>query len=236
MTPDREWIDQNLAAYALGALEADESARMESLLARDTERACMLEEFRVTLDALPLVLEPIEPPPELRERVLARVRAERRAPHFPRRAKFLLAAAAALVIAVGAWNVVLWRKLERARENGARDAFASIAEGRVVLLAGTGAPGAQGRIVVAPDGQTGKLVVAGLSPLARDRVYQLWFVRKGATAPDSGGTFTVDERGHAILDVRPTAAVDDLVAIAVTEEPAPGLPAPTGKHLLDVVR
>jgi anti-sigma-K factor RskA len=69
-------------------------------------------------------------------------------------------------------------------------------------------------------------VAHNLAPLATGRTYQLWLVT--ASKKISAGTFTVTPAGDAF--VRATFALDRnaLKAVAVTEEPAGGVPQPTG--------
>jgi anti-sigma-K factor RskA len=76
------------------------------------------------------------------------------------------------------------------------------------------------------------VAIAGLPTLPPERVYQLWFARPGGP-PVSGGVFRVDVRGEALTVVAIPVALEPARAVAVTEEPAPGSPAPTGQHLLD---
>jgi anti-sigma-K factor RskA len=102
----------------------------------------------------------------------------------------------------------------------------------MIALVGTGTAGASARLSVAADGRRGELAITGLPKLAPGRVYQLWFARTGA-APISGGVFGVDARGEALAVVVVPVALEPARAVAVTEEPAPGSPAPTGPHLLD---
>jgi hypothetical protein len=70
-------------------------------------------------------------------------------------------------------------------------------------------------------------VAHNLAPLKPGRTYQLWLVTP--TAKISAGTFDVSPAGDAI--VQATYALDRkaLSAVAVTEEPAGGVPAPTGE-------
>jgi hypothetical protein len=105
--------------------------------------------------------------------------------------------------------------------------------GRVVILAGTGRPEASARLFVAVDGG-GHLAVSGLAPLPRERTYQLWFVRTGSSAVN-GATFRVDASGRAWVKVMVPASLDNVQAIAITEEPSPQNSAPTGTHLLDAL-
>jgi anti-sigma-K factor RskA len=140
---------------------------------------------------------------------------------------------AALVASLVVWNVTLQRELVRRSPGPAPgpDVEAlSRRPGRVITLAGTGAPGASARIFVAVDGG-GHLAVSGLSPLPRERTYQLWFIRTAAPAA-SGASFGVDTTGRAWAKVAVPATLDDVRLIVVTEEPAPGSAAPTGAPLL----
>jgi hypothetical protein len=70
------------------------------------------------------------------------------------------------------------------------------------------------------------LVAHNLPPVADDRIYQLWLVAGGKKI--SAGTFVPNRHGDAV--VRATYALDEhaLQAVAVTEEPAAGVPQPTG--------
>ncbi len=136
----------------------------------------------------------------------------------------------ALVASLLVWNVVLQRELSR-RAPGPEVEALSRRPGRLVILAGTGKPGASARLFVAVDGG-GHLAISGLTPLARERTYQLWFIRTGASAV-TGGTFRVDAHGLAWVKATVPASLDEVNTIAVTEEPAPGSVSPTGHHLLE---
>ena len=139
-----------------------------------------------------------------------------------------------LVASLLIWNVVLQRELTRRAPGpvpGPEVEALSRRPGRLVILAGTGQPGASARLFVAVDGG-GHLAISGLTPLPRERTYQVWFIRTGASAV-TGGTFRVDARGLAWVKATVPASLDEVSAIAVTEEPAPGSVSPTGQHLLE---
>jgi anti-sigma-K factor RskA len=139
-----------------------------------------------------------------------------------------------LVASLLIWNVVLQRELTRRAPGpapGPEVEALSRRPGRLVILAGTGRPEASARLFVAVDGG-GHLAISGLTPLPRERTYQLWFIGTGASAV-SGGTFGVDARGLAWVKATVPASLDEVSAIAVTEEPAPGSVSPTGRHLLE---
>jgi anti-sigma-K factor RskA len=84
---------------------------------------------------------------------------------------------------------------------------------------------------VSPSDGTIVFTAHGLPPIPADRVYQLWAVVGNAAI--SGGIFTADAsgRGQLVTELAPMDGVP--AAIAVTLEPAGGVPQPTGpKYLL----
>jgi len=140
------------------------------------------------------------------------------------------AAALALLLAT-AVAFAAWQSTDIHASLGAEIA-ARLPGGRILSLVGTGTPGAQARLYVPAEGRGAELALAGLPPLPPDRVYQLWFARPGHPTL-TGGAFRVDERGQAVAAVSIPAPLADVTAVAVTEEPSPGSPGPTGVHLLD---
>ena len=238
MTEEHEHPTENLAAYVLGGLEGTERIGVESHVATCMTCASLLEQYRGVVGALPLGLDSVSPPVEAWGAIRAEVARGR--PRGPGRVRIkglpdwrrtmwpvLGALAASLLV----WNVVLQLELTHRPPGPEVEALAR-RPGRLVILTGTGAPGASGRLLVAIDGHHGHLATAGLGPLAAERTYQLWFMRPGAPTA-TGGTFRVDSRGRAWATITVPISLDDARVIAVTEEPAPGSAAPTGSYLLE---
>lgn len=99
---------------------------------------------------------------------------------------------------------------------------------RVNLKGQPAAPAASGRAYVSAS--QGLLFTAvDLPPLPAGRVYQLWYVT--ATAPLSAALVTPDAGGRFTLIARVLAGVTPK-AVALTVEPAGGVPAPTGAYYL----
>ena len=231
----------NLAGYALGALEGPEGIRVETHVATCTTCASVLAQYWAVVSTLPMGLDPVAPPPE----AWAAIRAEARRRRLrvgqgagswarPNWRRAMWPVSTTLVASLLIWNVVLQRELTRRAPGpapGPEVEALSRRPGRLVILAGTGHPGASARLFVAVDGG-GHLAISGLTPLPRGRTYQLWFIRTGASAV-TGGTFGVDTRGLAWAKAGVPASLDEVRAIAVTEEPAPGSVSPTGQHLLE---
>lgn len=241
MTEEAAHPSESLPEYAMGTLAEPDVARIERHLATCLTCASVLGQYRAVVSVLPMGLDPVAPPPAAWAAIRAQARQRRSAtrssavtgrPRLWRRARWpvLTTLVASLLI----WNVVLQRELTRRAPGPAPgpDVEAlSRRPGRLVILAGTGQPGASARLFVAVDGG-GHLAVSGLTPLPGERIYQLWFIRADVS-PMNGGTFRVDPRGLAWVKATVPATLDDVRVIAVTEEPSPGSAGPTGRHLLE---
>jgi anti-sigma-K factor RskA len=98
---------------------------------------------------------------------------------------------------------------------------------RAVVLAGAeGVPAARGRAFLEPVGQRIVLLVYDLPPPPPGRTYQLWTIESGQ--PASAGTFDTSEAGRARHAIATAERFGDAPFLAVTVEPAGGVPQPTG--------
>ncbi|WP_327045922.1 anti-sigma factor [Microbispora sp. NBC_01189] len=99
----------------------------------------------------------------------------------------------------------------------------------------TTAGGARGTVVVSRSRAAVLFLAAGLAPLPRGRVYQVW--RIGPDRVESAGLLSVDARGDAVpVPAATGAGVSQLSVsqVGVTVEPAGGSRQPTGRPLLVV--
>jgi anti-sigma-K factor RskA len=219
-----------VAPYALDALDADEREAFERHLDECPDCRAQLTELQLATDALAYA-ESVEPPAELRARILEAARGENGAKviPFPRRWLFpatavATAAAAAVAIGLGFWATSLSRDLDR--ERSAKEAYA-----QVVNLLGSDAQltqlaNAEGGVLVTPEGE-GALVVCDLEPAPKEKVYEAWVIQ-GET-PRPAGLF----RGGGgcsplLLDRR----VPQGSQVAVTLEQSGGAERPTGPLLV----
>jgi len=210
---------ETAAAFVLGALTPHERDDFEAHLA--TCRACRREVDRLDAGAHALLVapDPVAPPPELKERLMATVRADAellraasgrdadRVRHPRRFARPLLAAAAfaaAVVVAV------------LAIDGGSGSDVKTVA-------ATTTVPGVRAHVEV--RGSTARLVMTGLRRLRAGKVYEVW-VKRGSAAPEPSGTFfAVADHGATTEEVHAGVGSGDQVMLTV--EPAPGSEAPT---------
>jgi hypothetical protein len=95
----------------------------------------------------------------------------------------------------------------------------------VVSLTASGAKAPFARMFWDTTHNTWTLVAHNMPALKAGRTYQLWLVTR--TAKISAGTFE-PTNGEAVVRATYPLARDSLQAIAITEEPAGGVPQPTG--------
>jgi len=102
---------------------------------------------------------------------------------------------------------------------------------KTVSLTGKGG-GAQARATAFLDASKGQLLllVNGLPAAKPGRTYQLWVIVEGK--PVSLGIFDVGEQGRARMTTEKLPELRGPVTVAVTEEPAGGVPQPTGEMVL----
>lgn len=219
----------DLAAYALGALDSHEEKRVA-----DHAESCAvctddLQNLAPAVAVLGESVEQFQAPPELRDRLMATVRdeavsgvEESAAPR--RRSRFAgllmrpvtgLAVAAAIVAGVGGYLIA-----------GGGDPAGDDAT-TVPITDATGDAG--GELAIADDEAT--LTMHGMPQLSQGAVYQVWVADEEGTVTPSA-TFLPHEDGTA------TAAIPEadgpVSRVMVTAEPGPGRTEPSSPPVLDV--
>ncbi|MFL5938558.1 MAG: anti-sigma factor domain-containing protein [Gaiellaceae bacterium] len=216
------------AAYALDALDREESARYEEHLATCAECQEQLAQLSGAAGALAFAVESPAPPAELRSRILDAAREERPnvkplRPRWVPAAYTIAAVAAVAAIGLGIWAVDLSRSLDR--ERTARQRIEkTIGSPTAAVVRVTGQR--SGTLLVAPSGNA-TLIVSQLPAAPKGRIYEAWVIKnnmpvRAGTFPGGGDTIIIP------LDRRvPRGAI-----VAVTLEPKPGGAAPSGKVVL----
>jgi anti-sigma-K factor RskA len=230
-------LGESAALYALGALTGVDRQAFEAHLKSCAICAEDVRTFTAVADRLAYAAPAADPPPRLRQRVLASLSTRTAAASAGTWG--WLAAAAMLVISVG---LVIYttslRERIRALEQQVADALRSTEAARVRLavltapdltdVALTGqspAPRASGRALWS---RSRGLVFAAssLPPLPAGRTYQLWYLTSGP--PVSAGVFEPEADGRAIGFFQTPDLGAPPSGFAVSLEPDGGVPAPTG--------
>lgn len=222
-TPDTHPHD-DLAVYALDALEPDERAAVDAHLATCAGCREELDAYRATLGRMTV---PEEPPDEVWAGISEQIRTTSDGdlpaevvPLAPRRRPWLrsprvLAAAAAVVLVLGVGAVLVTLQGSDSLRDQAV-AAADDPDNTVVEL--TSDSGEVARVVLT-DGED-YVLFDDLPTLAADRTYQLWRTDDGL--PTSLGVLGDADDGAAKVQLPPSTS-----AFAISREPKGGSPSPT---------
>jgi hypothetical protein len=101
-------------------------------------------------------------------------------------------------------------------------------EVQVVPLRGGAQPEASGRLFFDRARRRWYFHASGLRPAGPGRTYELWLV-DAAQQKLPAGLFDVDARGEASIEVAVPETASGFALAAVTDEPAGGVPQPTGQ-------
>ena len=246
-----------IPAYALGALDDDERAGVDALLAADAEARALLAEYREMTEALVLLTSARKAPAQLEGDLRTRLAASRQPPvtktpakttpmtqpptlQLPQRAAQqtwvlrALAVAAALIVVLGAVLVV-----STLGEESPAQLFEKISAEDDAIHARIVADenvNAWGELVSSPDGTQAVLAIWALPQLNADQNFQVWLVGSEGTVR-SGGIFTAANDGPTYVQIPFDQPVEAYQAVGISIEPEGGSPfedRPSGPRVLRV--
>jgi anti-sigma-K factor RskA len=211
---------EDVAAYALGALPPEDARSFRRHLEDCSLCQTDLASLKPAVDMLPISVESVAPPPELRRRIMAVVEAEaaeRRRADEPARASWferlslrrpLPALVAASVLVLAGVGVGVQATQDPPGQ---------------VIPCGSCQGGSEARLEV-KDGR-GTLIVAKMKAPPRGRVFQVW-TRRGKEQPKpTDALFTPARDGHASVVV--PGNMENVDEVLVTHEPDGGSKRPT---------
>ena len=240
-----EQFAEDLALYALGALQGEERVSLEKHLEGCAGCRRELEQLRGDMALMALSTAGPVPPRRARQRLIEAVAREprRSAVDAKRRWWTLVPWVAATALAAGL--VALWlqnsdlqrriaglqdqsaqqlAELQRAREVvstlTATDAM------RVTLVAAKTPPQPQGKAIYVRDRSSLIFLASNLQPLPAQKAYELWLIPTSG-APIPAGVFKPDAHGSATVVNPPLPPGVQAKAFAITVEPESGSSAPT---------
>jgi anti-sigma-K factor RskA len=215
-------VDEQLAAYAASGLDEAESCAVANHLAECRRHDGELTGVRADFERLAASVQPVEPPPRLRNSLLTafdeaiadpepapiRVHTARPKSIFSTSgfAYAVASAMLALAVGVGAWGL--------SRDGGNND----------VIVAQSSTGDASMQVTYVPDQQVAVMEV-DLPPLPAGRVYQAWRIDGGS--PVSLGLVETTSGSVAMI-----GDLEGASAVALSVEPTGGSTAPTTNPIL----
>ena len=240
---------EDVGAWVLGALPAGESERFAAHLPGCAVCRREVAELQMVADTLPLVAEQVTPPPELKDRIMTAVRAEADVLEAAGPEADAVAAPAAAdeparpARPAAARERPWWRRtLLALRPVPAAFAAAVLialgVAGGVLVSGGDNGPSARtvqasvalptdpaARAALTVEGERATLSVRDFPSPPNGRVYQVWRLRRGQTAPEPTDALFDVRGGRATVEV--PGGVEGVDKVLVTDEPNGGSAAPT---------
>lgn len=251
---DHAQFAEDLALYAMGALDEQECPELEAHLGTCGECRRELEALRADMALLALSATGPHPPQRSRERLMAAISEEQRQSSEPEDApvlrrlfpRWLTLAPAAIAVVLAATSLGLLLEVQRLKDANAKLAIdvekakqdGAYAKGildmvtdpkaqRMTLVAAKTTPPAHINVIYRKDKGHILLLASNLAPIPDDRVYELWLLPAGGGAPMPSGTFRIDANGNGMMPHTMEAEGIDAQGFAVTVEPPGGSKTPT---------
>jgi anti-sigma-K factor RskA len=238
--------EQLAAGYVLGALEPDDEHVFQRHLGGCPVCEANVRELEGVVGQLAYAVPRVEPPDTVWAGIQREIRQDARQgapPRVQRRSSRLvagLAAAAAIVLvaALSVWNLNLrdQNQAYRNRVAALERATDLINEPNATKVSLDDAPapqGAQATVIASTPQDRGVLIVEGLPPLQRARVYELWAVPGGRIDQAQKALVFVPLRRQGVQTHEFTVPIQPGTVFAITEEPGPGgSEKPTSEPLL----
>jgi anti-sigma-K factor RskA len=242
MFEDHSAFRENIPAYALGALDAEEAASLEAHLGACETCRQELADYRLVSQNLAAALPPRPPSPALRRRLQERISPARKT--SPLRWSLTLGQAAVgiallLLLGINFYSLAQMRQLQRqqaallrqARNYQAAVAMLSYPDTQSLVIQGQEVAGT---LLLNREHNTVILITWDLPALPESQTYQAWLIDPSGGRV-SAGTFRPGSEGsYTTATLWPEENLSAYTGLGVTVEPAGGSPQPTGQRLFKV--
>lgn len=239
----------NLAAYALGALDAENIPALEAHLADCLDCRSEVEDYQSVASDMLQSVPPQAPPPGLKRKLVARLPVHQPQPsrsfaHFFKGFPVWQVASTLALLFLLVLNVFSTLQIRDLQQR--QTALAERIAQDQTTIAMLAYPSTQalpvradvgeitGSMLVDEDKNKAVLVLWNLPPLEAKQTYQIWLIDANGERY-SGGLFRpVTEHGYTTATVQSPRPLGQFVGIGVTVEPEGGSPGPTGSRVLGV--
>jgi anti-sigma factor RsiW len=239
---------ENLPAYSLGALDADELAALESHIATCEDCKAELTEYQAISTGLLHALPPQTPPARLRRNLLTQLpsaskRTVRLIPQFNRfpLGQLINAAVVLALIAMNAYSTSQIRELRQQQDALAERMLAEQAAIGMLAFPATqiytitsDVQNLTGSALVNKDRTTAVLLLWNLPEVDPTQIYQIWLINASGKPIGAGLFIPASGQNYTTALIQSSVPLGEFIAIGVTVEPAGGSEQPTGDSLLVV--
>jgi anti-sigma-K factor RskA len=254
---DHAQFDSIAALDAIGAATLDEANALGAHLPSCPDCRRARYEYGEATSMLARDLDPVMPPPRVRERIFAVIDGSEPANVIDARDRFNSSrwwmAAAVVFLALWGWRELSVRvtrekihtteaevrrlagqnQLLAARNEKLSAEMASLASRDTRTIALTGqqvSPSASAKVFLEPQQRRAVVFFYNLPANASDKSYQLWILRADQPKPQSAGVFDVTKSGAASISIENLPLATEIKGLAVTLEPKGGVEQPTNTN------
>ncbi len=233
---------ENLPAYALGALDAEDIAALEAHLQTCESCRTKFAEYRQISNSLLTAIPPRQPSAALRKRLQNQLPSARKTVR-PRLAwsfnQLALGGALVLLLLMNLFSFVQMRGLQSQQAGLLKQLQQN--QFTVAMLAYPGtqslpisANNVSGSVLLDRDRNTAALVVWNLPTLPRQQTYQIWLIEPSGHRVSVGLFHPQENSSYTTQPIFSQQALSNYVGIGVTVEPAGGSDQPTGPRVFKV--
>lgn len=233
---------ENIPAYAIGALDADESAALESHLETCASCRTELAGYRSLSESVLTAVPPKQPSAALRKRLQSRLPGGQKStrPQFAfSLSRLALGAALTVLLAMNAYSIMQIRSLQLTQTQLNRQ----IRTGQTVMSM-LSYPATE-RLAIREENLVGSLlldkernivalIVWNMPELQEDKTYQIWLIDPQGERVSAGIFLPDNDQAYTTRVVFPQQNLSDFTGVGVTVEPAGGSDQPTGERVLRV--
>ena len=233
---------ENIPAYALGALDADDAAALEKHLGQCASCRTELAEYRSMADSLLTAVPSKQPPAMLRRRIQDQLPSAGKKSQKRFEWSFNRLAVGFVVILLLAMNVVSLNQMRQIQAQQAQ--FTNQMDDAQVALAMLSYPGVQrlsvdgenltGSLLLDNDRNIAALIVWDIPQLQNDQTYQVWLIDPQGGRVGAGIFNSQADQAYTTQVIYAKQGFSNFVGIGVTVEPAGGSSQPTGERVLKV--
>jgi len=233
---------ENIPAYVLGALDADEVASLEAHLKTCASCRTELAEYRAISESLLTTVLPKQPSAMLRQRLQSQLPSARKKslPKFTW--NFYRLAVGVAVIALLAFNLASLSQMHQIQTqqaelvnqmNDAQVALAMLSYPGVERLSVDG-ENLTGSLLLDADRNIAALIVWNMPQLSKEQTYQAWLIDPQGGRVSAGIFIPRTDDAYTTQIITVDSGFSNYVGIGVTVEPAGGSDQPTGQRILKV--
>jgi anti-sigma-K factor RskA len=233
---------ENIPAYALGALDAEDVAALEIHLQTCASCRDELAAYRATSDNLLMSFPPQQPPAALRRRLQGQLPSAQKAVR-PRLnwsfGRVAMGTAIVLLLVLNVFSISQVQALQRqqtqlmAQMQTGQAALAMLSYAKTQTYA-INTENVSGSLLLDEEYNSAVLILRGLPPVADNQTYQVWLISSngdrtsaGLLQPQVGQPFITEA-------IHPTQEFSSFIGMGMTVEPAGGSDHPTGKQIFRI--